>query len=117
MILAHGSRLWPVDGIQRTPLPLNSLGLSSSICLKVEQTHAWTKVGLRIGGIQTKGKRHGKEVLGLNHQHLCRIAKNDAAVSFTFYELYTLLCVLIGCAEVFKLLATQSEMLGIGFVY
>lgn len=72
---------------------------------------------LGLGGIQTKGKRHSKEMLGLNHQHLCRIAKNDADVSFTFYELYTLLCVLIGCAEVFKLLATQSEMLGIGFVY
>lgn len=72
---------------------------------------------LGLGGIQTKSKRHSKEVLGLNHQHLCGIAKNDDAVSSTFYELYTLLCVLIGCAQVFKLLATQSEMLGIGFVY
>lgn len=39
---------------------------------------------LGLGGIQTKGKMHGKEVLGLNHQHLCRIAKNDAAVKFYF---------------------------------
>ena len=63
-------------------------------------------MGLRIGGNKTKGKNHSKEVLGLNHQHPCGIAKNDAAASSTFYELYTLLRVLIGCAEVFKLLAT-----------
>lgn len=66
---------------------------------------------LGLGGYKPKVKGTARKCLVLTISIFVELPKMMLLLSFTFYELYTLLCVLIGCAEVFKLLATQSECL------